>query len=111
MTSGQVTRSQKGTMSGPNFNYFYAPVPHTVSDRFPSNFLGVLISSGFYIADLRSAGGHDFVMLSLWKNIQVTSFLKILEIAASFYNFCSSMPHYVTIHDKVCLCSGSNKVN
>ena len=33
-----------GTMSGPNFNFLYSPVPPTVSDRFLSNFHGVLSS-------------------------------------------------------------------
>ena len=36
----QVTKS--GTMSGPNFNYLYAPVPPTVSDHFLSNFQDML---------------------------------------------------------------------
>ena len=36
----QVTN--RGTMSGPNYNYLYAPVPLTFSDRFPTNFQDVL---------------------------------------------------------------------
>ena len=57
-------------MSGPNFSFPCAHVPPTVSDRFLSNFQGVLSSPRcttyhlfiFYIADLRSVGGHDLVM-------------------------------------------------
>ena len=38
----QITK--RGTMSGPNFKYLYAPVPPTVTDIFLSNFRDVLSS-------------------------------------------------------------------
>ena len=97
-------------MSGTNLNYRYAPFPPTVSDRFRSIFQDVLSSPictrrlfFFYTADMRSSGGHDFVMLSLWENIQITSIPKILEISDSFHHFCSSIPQYVTTRDCFCL--------
>ena len=83
-------------MSGPNFNFPYAPVPPTVSDRFLSNFQGVLSSQScttyrpvFYIPDLRSAGGRDLVMLSLRENFQIAPISKISDISASFNHFCA----------------------
>ena len=51
----------------------------------------------FYIAGMRSAGGHNFVMLSLGENIQIAPIAKILEMAASFHHFCASIGQYVTI--------------
>ena len=99
--------AKRGTMSGPNFNYLYAPVPLTVSDRFLSNFQDVLSSPScttyrsvfLYVADLRSSEGYDFVMLSLRENIRITMIAKILEIYASFNHLCASIPQYVTIRD------------
>ena len=62
------------------------------------------IPSVLYIADLRSPGDHDFVMLSLWENIQIASLpKKKLEIFASLHGFCVSIPQYVTIRDYVFL--------
>ena len=75
-------------MSGPNFSCLYAPVPPTDSDRFLSNFQDLLSSPRrttyqlFFIVDLRLAGGHDFVMLSLWEYILIAPTPNILEISA-----------------------------
>ena len=81
-------------MSGPNFNFLFAPVPPTASDRFLSNFQGVLGSPScttychFFISDLRSAGGHDLVNLSLLDFVsQIAPNPKILEISAYFIIF------------------------
>ena len=100
---------KRGKLSGPNFNLVYAPVPPTVSDRFLSNAQGVLSSPScttyrpfFYIADLRSAGGHDLVSprpLSLLEKFKIAPIPKILEISASFFHFRASMLQYVTIRD------------
>ena len=86
-------------MSGLNFNYLYAPVPLTVSDRFRSNFQDVLvhqvvqhIARFLCVTDLRSSGGHDFVMLSLWENIQIAPTPKVLDTSVSFHHFCASLP-------------------
>ena len=97
-SGNQVTK--RGTMSGPNFNYLYATVPATVSDRFLSNFQRELsspsctynISSVFYIAELRSMGGHDFVMLSRWGNIEIAPIPKILDICFILSLLCFNAP-------------------
>ena len=75
------------------------------------------ISPVFGIGDLRSAGGHDFVMLSLWENIQIAPILKIPEIS-DLYHFGASIPQFVTVRDFFLLffgwtypSVGSNKVN
>ena len=70
----QVTKRGK---SGPNLNFLHAPVYPT---QFLADFFQTFrvyfvhpfynISSIFYIADLRSAGGHDLVILSLWENFK-----------------------------------------
>ena len=98
----QVTK--RGTMPGPNFNFLYAPVLPTVSDRFLSNSQGVLSLPScatyrpfLYIADLRSAGGHDLVMLSLLENFEIAPTPKTLDIFASFLHFCASLHQYVAI--------------
>ena len=56
-------------------------------------------------------------MTAYGKHIQIAPIPKILEITASSYDFCASIPHYVTIHDYGFLVwvyfrsVGSNKVN
>ena len=40
------------------------------------------VSMFFVIDDMRSAGGHDLVMLSLWENFQIAPIPKILDISA-----------------------------
>ena len=112
MTSGQVTRSQKLVQSKVQISTIYLYTRPTLSfGPIPVNFSGCaslteLYSKSFvfYVADLRSSEGHDFVMLILWENIQITPIPKILEISASFRHLCASLPHYVTIRDSVCLC-------
>ena len=82
----------KNTISGPNFNYLYAPVSLTISDRFLSNFQDVLKLPNcttyrlvFYVAELRSSEVRDFLVLGLRESIQLTPIPKILEISASLY--------------------------
>ena len=103
-SSHQVTK--RGIISGPNFNLLYASVQLTVSDRILSNFQGVLSAPScttyrpfFYIADLRSSGGHDLVMQNLRENVQIAPIPKILDVSASFHHFSALLPQYLTIRD------------
>ena len=94
---GQVTRSQKEAQYPVLRSKFQLSLCTRPTNSFrPISFklsgcvkLSELfnISFVFYIADLKSAGGHDLVMLSLWESIQIAPIPKILEISASFKHF------------------------
>ena len=104
--SGQVIRLQKEVQCHVQISIIFM---HPSHPQFQTDFFQtfrmrlvhqvVKISFVFYVADLRWAGGHDLVMLSLWEKYSnysdsentkdAASSPKILKIAASSYHFCT----------------------